>query len=88
VAAALPTLEPTALAGQRVVSVNRIDGAKYFREDGTWVMLRLSGTEPLIRVYAEGKSPEDVQALLEAARQQVVDVAEAGEQQRRAAQGM
>ncbi len=72
VAAQLPTLEPSRLAGQRVSAVNRIDGAKYFREDGTWVMLRLSGTEPLVRIYAEGKSADDVQALLAAGQELVL----------------
>ncbi len=39
-------------------------------------MLRLSGTEPLIRIYAEGKSPEDVQALLTAGRELVLSMGE------------
>jgi phosphomannomutase len=85
VTAQLPTLAPATLAGQRVASVNRIDGAKYFREDGTWVMLRLSGTEPLIRIYAEGKSPEDVQALLAAAREAVMEAVKVGAPRRKAA---
>jgi len=50
------------------VKINRIDGAKYFRKDGSWVMLRLSGTEPLVRIYGEAMSPEEVQALLAAGR--------------------
>jgi phosphomannomutase len=44
---------------------------KYIRDDGTWLMLRLSGTEPLARVYAEGMNPGDVQALLGAGRKMV-----------------
>ena len=66
VAAKLGAVAPDALGGRTVVEVNRLDGAKYLRDDGTWVMLRLSGTEPLIRVYAEGRNPEDVRGLLEA----------------------
>jgi phosphomannomutase len=66
VAAKLGAVAPDALGGRAVVEVNRLDGAKYLRDDGTWVMLRLSGTEPLIRVYAEGRNPEDVAGLLEA----------------------
>jgi phosphomannomutase len=66
IAAKQDSVAPDKLDSRPVVEVNRLDGAKYLRDDGTWVMLRLSGTEPLIRVYAEGKSPEDVQALLKA----------------------
>ena len=62
----LPKLVPDRIAGRPVADVNRIDGEKYLRDDGSWVMLRLSGTEPLVRIYAEGMSPEDVQALLQA----------------------
>ena len=51
--------------------MNRVDGAKYLRDDGTWVMLRLSGTEPLVRIYAEGMSAEGVQALLEEGKRMV-----------------
>ena len=65
-------LEPHALAGQPVVEVNRRDGAKFLRGDGTWLLLRLSGTEPLVRVYAEGLSAEDVAGLLEAGRELVM----------------
>jgi len=72
IAEQLSGLNPDAIAGQMVVDVNRLDGAKYIRKDGTWMMLRLSGTEPLARVYAEGSSDEDVRALLEAGRGLVV----------------
>ncbi len=71
VAARLDRLEPKTIAGKKLAMVNRLDGAKYLREDGTWVMLRLSGTEPLIRIYAEGMSPEDVNALLQDGRRMV-----------------
>ncbi len=64
----LPALNPEQIAGQSVTEINRLDGAKYIRKDGTWVMLRLSGTEPLLRIYAEGVSKQDVAALLEGGR--------------------
>ncbi len=64
----LPELAPEQIAGQAVAEINRLDGAKYIRKDGTWVMLRLSGTEPLLRIYAEGASKQDVADLLEAGR--------------------
>jgi len=62
----LGTLTPETIAGRPLAEINRLDGVKYIREDGTWVMLRLSGTEPLVRIYAEGVDPEDVRGLLEA----------------------
>ncbi|HLK02904.1 MAG TPA: hypothetical protein VKT53_00585 [Candidatus Acidoferrum sp.] len=45
------------LIGRKVASVDRTDGAKFAFEDGTWMLLRLSGTEPLLRLYVEAESP-------------------------------
>jgi phosphomannomutase len=42
-----------------------IDGVKYLLDNGGWVMLRASGTEPLLRVYAEGNSKAETQDILE-----------------------
>jgi len=36
--------------------VDRTDGAKFAFEDGTWMLMRLSGTEPLLRLYVEAES--------------------------------
>lgn len=69
---ALPSLAPDAIAGQPVDTINRLDGAKYIRKDGSWVLLRLSGTEPLARVYAEARSEQDIEKLLEAGRDLVL----------------
>ena len=55
---------PTKLASLKVKEVNRLDGAKLILEDGSWILARPSGTEPLIRVYAEAETPEKMQALL------------------------
>ncbi len=55
------------LAGQPVKRVETKDGFKLFVETG-WVLVRASGTEPLIRFYAEADTPENVKALLTAAR--------------------
>jgi alpha-D-glucose phosphate-specific phosphoglucomutase len=46
------------LLGRKVVSVDRTDGAKFVFDDGSWMMLRLSGTEPLLRLYVEADSPK------------------------------
>ena len=40
------------------------DGVKYYLEDNSWLLIRPSGTEPVLRVYAEGSSDEMVQELL------------------------
>jgi phosphomannomutase len=69
IAAGLSRHDPEAIAGRPVAEINRLDGEKYIRDDGTWVMLRLSGTEPLIRIYAEGADPADVHALLQGGRE-------------------
>ena len=60
---------PKDLAGkavERAVVLDTNDGAKFFREDGSWLLVRLSGTEPLVRVYAETKSDRDLAPLLDA----------------------
>lgn len=55
------------LAGRKVLRVETKDGFKLFVDNG-WVLVRASGTEPLIRFYAEADTPEHVQSLLTAAR--------------------
>ena len=57
---------PTDIAGGRVVRSRTDDGFKYYLEDGSWVLVRFSGTEPLIRVYSEASSTERVEQLLAA----------------------
>ena len=63
---ALQNNEPEEVAGVRVQRVRSDDGFKFYLEDGSWVLLRASGTEPLIRVYAEAASSEAVEARLAA----------------------
>jgi phosphomannomutase len=65
--------EPEEIAGVRVVRVRSDDGFKFYLEDGSWVLLRASGTEALIRVYSEAPSPEGVEARL-AALEEIVDI--------------
>ena len=48
--------------------VDALDGVKFVAEDSTWLMLRGSGTEPVLRIYAEGKSDEDRERLLKMGR--------------------
>jgi len=49
-------VDASTLLGRKVVSVDRTDGAKFVFGDGSWMLLRLSGTEPLLRLYVEAES--------------------------------
>jgi len=60
---------PERFAGRRVATVNRLDGLKLILEDGSWILVRESGTEPVARVYAEAKSESDCIALARTARE-------------------
>jgi phosphoglucomutase len=60
--------EPTSVGGRKVKTINRIDGLKIIFEDDSWVLVRPSGTEPLVRIYAESESAKDVEVLLEQGR--------------------
>jgi phosphoglucomutase len=51
-------VDSSTLLGRKVVSVDRTDGAKFVFDDGSWMLLRLSGTEPLLRLYVEAESPK------------------------------
>jgi alpha-D-glucose phosphate-specific phosphoglucomutase len=59
---------PASLAGVPVASVNTRDGVKYLLADDSWLLIRPSGTEPVLRVYAEAHSAEAVQDLLAVGR--------------------
>lgn len=54
---------PTEIAGIKVKEVGRKDGIKLYLEEGSWVLLRPSGTEPLIRVYMETNSSEKMKDI-------------------------
>lgn len=49
-------VDASTLLGRKVVSIDRTDGAKFVFDDGTWMLARLSGTEPLLRLYVEAGS--------------------------------
>jgi phosphomannomutase len=65
--------EPDEIAGVHVQRVRSDDGFKFYLEDGSWVLLRASGTEALIRVYSEAASSEEVEARL-AALEEIVGI--------------
>jgi alpha-D-glucose phosphate-specific phosphoglucomutase len=57
--------DATEFLGRRVEKVDRTDGAKIVLSGGAWVLMRLSGTEPLVRVYCEAPAAEAAQRLAE-----------------------
>jgi phosphomannomutase len=56
--------KPAEIGGVKVMDLQTIDGVKYIMDDDSWLLIRPSGTEPVLRVYAEGRTEEMVQALL------------------------
>ncbi len=63
--ARLDAAHPGTLAGLRVTDIITLDGYKYMLEGGGWLLIRFSGTEPIIRVYCETTDKSKVQPLLE-----------------------
>jgi phosphomannomutase len=61
----------TELAGQKVKDWEFIDGVKHIMEDGSWLLVRPSGTEPVLRIYSESTSPDTAKALVDAATAKV-----------------
>jgi phosphomannomutase len=60
---------PETVAGVAVEGVNDADGYKILFSDGSWLLVRPSGTEPKLRIYAEAEREERVAELLEAGRE-------------------
>jgi len=65
--------DPSEFHGIKVASAVRIDGLKLVLADGSWVCYRLSGTEPVVRVYSEARSREDLAKLSAAAKAWIFD---------------
>ena len=55
---------PKQIAGVAVEAVSTLDGIKYLLENESWLLIRPSGTEPVLRVYAEGASPELIAGMM------------------------
>lgn len=55
---------PAEIGGASVAEISQRDGVKYIMGDDSWLLIRPSGTEPVLRVYAEGRTHEMVKALL------------------------
>jgi len=56
---------PKQIGGLKVVGTDFTDGYKFMLEDGGWLLVRFSGTEPIVRVYCETTQPERVDPILE-----------------------
>ncbi|GIK55965.1 MAG: phosphoglucomutase/phosphomannomutase family protein [Chloroflexi bacterium] len=56
---------PSTIGGLKVTDIVTIDGHQFVMEDGGWLLVRFSGTEPIIRVYCETTHEDRVQAILE-----------------------
>jgi phosphomannomutase len=66
---------PRQLEDFTVRDVNTTDGVKLIFDDQTWLLFRLSGTEPVARLYAEAPTPKDLKHVVEAARKFVAPAA-------------
>jgi len=66
-------VQPREFSGHQVAEVVRTDGLKLILDDGSWVCYRLSGTEPVVRVYSEAGSQPALQKLSAAAKQWIFD---------------
>jgi phosphomannomutase len=60
---------PASIGGESISNISTVDGVKYILTDDSWLLIRPSGTEPVLRVYAEGRSQVMVKALLEYGQQ-------------------
>lgn len=65
----LKTHRPSELGGQRVREVKDTDGMKYILQDDSWLLFRLSGTEPILRVYSEATSQDLAEDLVRAGKE-------------------
>jgi phosphomannomutase len=59
------TARPDRIGGLRCTEIVTIDGFQFVLEDGGWLLIRFSGTEPIIRVYCETTYPDRVQSILD-----------------------
>jgi alpha-D-glucose phosphate-specific phosphoglucomutase len=66
-------VDSSTLLGRKVVSVDRTDGAKFVFDDGSWMLLRLSGTEPLLRLYVEAETAANSAKLVSEATKWVLE---------------
>lgn len=56
--------EPSEIGGRKVKEINRMDGVKFIFSDDSWMLMRPSGTEPMVRIYGESEDKADLEFLL------------------------
>ena len=61
----LSSSSPDSIAGAKVTRVDTTDGFRFFLGDESWLLIRFSGTEPLVRIYSEAESLERARVLLD-----------------------
>lgn len=71
--ARLKSTPPTEVAGKKVASVSNVDGVKMVRDDGSWLLIRPSGTEPLVRCYMEARAENEIDDLKKAVHDLIPD---------------
>lgn len=71
--ARLKEITPREIAGLPVASASFVDGVKMVRDDGSWLLIRPSGTEPLVRCYIEARSEQGVEDLKRAVHELIPD---------------
>ncbi|MGB3205819.1 MAG: phosphoglucomutase/phosphomannomutase family protein [Crinalium sp.] len=69
---------PAEIAGIKINEVGRKDGIKLYLEEGSWVLLRPSGTEPLMRVYMETNTPEKLAQIAQYMESMIADLKPVG----------
>ncbi len=57
--------DPSEIAGFSIESIDRIDGVRMILQNGNWILIRLSGTEPLARIYVESDSERGMDSIME-----------------------
>jgi len=60
----LGIFKPSVFIGEKTTKLQTLDGIKLFLEDNSWILFRMSGTEPLVRIYCEATSPDKVKRML------------------------
>ncbi len=60
--------DPTEIGGRPIETINRMDGVKFLLANNAWILMRPSGTEPMVRIYAESEDKNDLEDLLEHGR--------------------
>ncbi|MBN1267234.1 MAG: phosphoglucomutase/phosphomannomutase family protein [Anaerolineales bacterium] len=65
---------PASIGGTKVTEVSTLDGVKYILDDDSWLLIRPSGTEPVLRVYAEAREQDLLDAMMEYGKQIAAEV--------------